>query len=281
MRGARITKQNMPNEPSPKNGHWSPDHETKYAKQTQSHFRTLRTHRAAPTAGLPPLPVRYRDYAVWQRNRDWSCPIKHKSSQMYRYLENANLGSKSGQIHLDRCIHNVSSVPIEKGDHFVRFAVSNPMLSESLSGVVQADFPFGISNVQASVRSLHVAASVVARPTCQMANLIDKQLPASLLRIDTTRSEATESRIVPEHLVCVIHERGDDVITSEPLIERTGSCRCHHHRLDSSNVKSDAPRGFFPLIQGSYTSSHELQNSHLPTRCVKSHNGSSPQYWAS
>src|SRR5947207_6037856 len=127
------------------------------------------------------------------------------------------------RLRLDRGIHNVSSVPVEKGDHFVRFPVPNPMIFQSLSGVIHANFPFGLSNVKAGVRSLHVAASVVARPPCQMADLIDKQLPAPLLRINATSSKATEPGIGPEHLVCVIYEGGDDVIAPEPLMQlRTG-----------------------------------------------------------
>jgi len=128
----------------------------------------------------------------------------------------------------DRRFHNVSSVSVEKSDDFVRFPVSNPMISESAPGVVQANFPLALSNVQAGVRSLHVSTRVVAGSTCQMANLIDKQLPATLLRIDATRCKATEFRIASEHLVRVIHERGDDIITAEPLIERRVGCtHCH------------------------------------------------------
>jgi hypothetical protein len=51
-----------------------------------------------------------------------------------------------------------------------------------------------------------------------MTNLVDKQLPPSLLRINATRRKANEPRINPEHPICVIHKRGDDVIPSQPLI---------------------------------------------------------------
>jgi hypothetical protein len=148
-------------------------------------------------------------------------------------------GEGGGQTNLARRIHNVSSVSVEEADDLVRFLVSNPMISESLSGVIEANTPFGFSNVQVGVGGFHVTASVVARPPCQMANLIDQQLPASLLRIKAACGEATESRIVPEHLVCVIHECGDDVITAKPLIERrTGSCRHSHRQLDSTDLSS-------------------------------------------
>src|ERR1044072_6126782 len=85
------------------------------------------------------------------------------------------------QRHLDRRIHNVRFVLVEKGDHFLGFPLFNLMFFECLSRVVKTNVPFGLSDVQAGVRCLHVAARVEAWPACQVADLIDKQLPGPLL----------------------------------------------------------------------------------------------------
>ena len=94
-------------------------------------------------------------------------------------------------------------------------------------------------NDSAIMRSLRTTTRPVA--LSGLSGISNSVLSSELLSfkhelVDVTRSRAfaTESRIAPEYLVCVIHECRDDVITSEPLIERRiGSCRCHHSCLDS------------------------------------------------
>jgi hypothetical protein len=113
--------------------------------------------------------------------------------------------------------HNIVFISLEKFYDFVRFRLANSVVLERLTCVIDTDIPFSFGNAKASVSSLHVAPNVEARSACQLANLIDQQLPCSLLRIVAAGRKTAESRIAPQHPIHVIDERGYYVISPEPL----------------------------------------------------------------
>src|ERR1700737_2407912 len=118
-------------------------------------------------------------------------------------------------------LDDVASIALEQLQELRALRVRDAVVDQCGAGVLHVAEPLVVGDAQTLMRCLHVASDIDARASAELADLVDKQLPCAVVRVDAAAgAESGECRIGAQRSEHVVNHRGEHVVTAQGGGER-------------------------------------------------------------